>query len=64
MEEEKKNNGQKVFAVKFIIGQGIQTQIQTQNVSSLEMLGLLDMAKDQIMTNFRQNTKNVFKMRK
>lgn len=60
MEDEK----QKLFAIKFIIGKGIQTQIQTQNVSTQEAIGLLEMAKDQLMAGFRNNTKNVFKMRK
>lgn len=68
MDEEiskpEENKGQKFFAVKFDIGKGIQTQIHSQNVSTQEAIGLLEMAKDQLMTNFRNNTKNVFKMRK
>ena len=54
----------KVMAIKFIVGKGIQTQIQTKNISTLEAIGLLDMAKDQMMNNLRGNTKNLFKMRK
>ena len=62
METDEKK--QKMFNIKFFVGKGIQTQIQTQNVSTLEAIGLLEMAKDQLMTNFRNSTKNVFKMRK
>jgi hypothetical protein len=57
-------NKQKMFAVKFIIGAGIQTQIQTQNVSTQEAIGLLEIAKDQLMANFRSNTKNLLKVKK
>jgi hypothetical protein len=61
---KKMENKEKIFGVKFLVGKGIQTQIQMQNITSLEAIGLLEMAKDQIQTNFRNNTKNVFKMRK
>jgi len=54
----------KIFAIKFVIEKGIQTQIQSQNVSTQEAIGLLEMAKDQLMNNFRNNTKNIFKMQK
>ncbi len=66
-DDKKKDDGktkERVFAVKFVLGKGIQTQIQTMNVSPLEAISLLEMAKDQLMANFRNNTKNVFKMKK
>lgn len=54
----------KIFVVRFKVDKGIQTQIQTQNISTLEAISLLEMAKDQLMDNYRKNTKNVFRMRK
>ncbi len=55
---------EKIFAVKFIIGPQIQTQIKSQNVSPIEAIGLLDMAKDQMLANLRKGTENVFNAQK
>lgn len=55
---------ERFFVVKFTLGSQIQTQIQTQHVSPQEAIGLLEMAKDQIMANLRQGTKNIFNMSK
>lgn len=62
--EQENSKDKKVFAVKFFVGKGIQTQFHTQNISNLEAISLLEMAKDQLMSNYRKNTKNVFKMSK
>lgn len=55
----------RVFQVKFIIDRqnNIQTQINSQSVSPTEAIGLLEMAKDQMMENLRQGRKNVFDMK-
>ena len=59
MEEQSTN---KVFAIKFDIKpNNIQTQIQNQNVSPHEALGLLEMAKQQILDNLKKSTKEIFK---
>lgn len=52
----------RVFQVKFIIDEknNIQTQINSQKVSPTEAIGLLEMAKDQMMENLRQGRKNIF----
>jgi len=59
MEDQSTN---KVFAIKFDIKpNNIQTQIQNQNVSPHEALGLLEMAKQQILDNLKKSTKEIFK---
>jgi hypothetical protein len=55
---------QKAFAVRFIFGKGIQTQIESKNVPPVEAIGLLEMAKDQLMNNIRKGTQNVFNLEK
>lgn len=54
------------FMVQFIIDKNnsIQTQINSQKVSPTEAIGLLEMAKDQMMDNLRQGKRNVFDMHK
>jgi hypothetical protein len=50
------------FQVKFLIDKNnnIQTQINSQAVSPTEAIGLLEMAKDQMMENLRSGRKNIF----
>ena len=55
---------ERIFAVKFILGEQIQTQIKSQKVAPIEAIGLLEMAKDQIMANLRSGTDNVFNVQK
>ena len=55
---------QKLFSINFKIGKNIQTQIQSQNVNLQEAIGLLEMAKDQLMKKMRDNTQNVFNVEK
>ena len=59
---EKKD--ERYFMVKFTLGPQIQTQIQSQNVAPQEAIGLLEMAKDQLMVNLRKGTKNLFNVQK
>lgn len=61
---EQNNKDERIFAVRFILKEQIQTQIQSQNVSIQEAIGLLEMAKDQLLSNLRQGTKNVFDIKK
>lgn len=49
------------FALKFTIkGNNIQTQIHNENVSLHEAVGLLDMAKHQILESLAKNKKDIF----
>jgi len=51
----------KVFMIQFNITQNnIQTQVKNTNVSPQEAIGLLEMAKDQILTNIRKGRKEIF----
>jgi len=59
-----KKQPQKAFAVRFVFGKGIQTQIESRNVPPLEAIGLLEMVKDQMMNNLRKGTQNVFNVEK
>jgi hypothetical protein len=53
---------QKSFAVKFVLDNkgNIQTQMHNQNISPQEAVGLLEMAKSQILENLAQSRKEVF----
>ena len=42
----------------------IKTSMKTENVSPQEVLGLLDMAKDQILDNLKKSRKDIFQMEK
>jgi len=55
----------KIFAVKFNIVQNqIQTQMQMNKVSPQEAIGLLEMAKDQILDKLKSGRKDVFEAQK
>jgi len=56
---------EKVFAIKFSIEDGnIKTQIHSKNINSQEAVGLLEIAKDQILDNIRKGRKENFKSSK
>ncbi len=57
---------QKAFAVKFVFDKGtIQTQMKTQNVSPQEVIGLLEMAKAEILDKLSKGRHEIFRgMRK
>lgn len=51
----------KAMAVRFIFeGTNIQVQIHQQNVSPQEALGLLEVAKGQILEGMAKNKKDMF----
>ncbi|MFH1456384.1 MAG: hypothetical protein ABIF40_05550 [archaeon] len=51
----------KAFVIKFIFeGNSIQTQMKTQNVSPQEALGLLDMAKSEILEKLSKGRHQMF----
>lgn len=51
----------KSFLLRFDINPGnIQTQMKTQNVSPQEAIGLLEMAKGQILDNLKKGRKDIF----
>ncbi|MBU2637956.1 MAG: hypothetical protein KJ955_03220 [Nanoarchaeota archaeon] len=53
--------GERSFAVRFKVEQeNIQTEMHTQNISPQEAVGLLEMAKSQILENLAQGRKEVF----
>ena len=59
------NNKNKLMILRFdITDNNIKTTMKTENVSPQEALGLLDMAKDQIMDNLKKSRKDVFQMEK
>ena len=52
---------QKVFVLRVDLNQNnIQTTMKTQNVSPQEVIGFLEMAKDQILDNLKQGRKDIF----
>lgn len=52
----------KAFLLRFDLNHNnIQTQMKTQNVSPQEAIGLLEMAKDQILDNLKKGRKDIFK---
>ena len=53
---------EKVFTVRFIIQDGqIRTEMHTQKVNQQEALGLLEMAKTQILDSLKQGRQEIFK---
>ena len=61
---KEENKEKRVFSVSFILDERIQTQIKMQRVTPQEAIGLLEMAKDQILGNVRKGTQNMFEMKK
>ncbi len=56
---------QRMFAVRFDIdNNNIKTSMKTENVTPQEALGLLDMAKDQILDNLKKGRKDLFSFTK
>ena len=51
----------KSFLLRFDVNPGnIQTQMKTQNISPQEAIGLLEMAKGQILDNLKKGRKDIF----
>jgi len=52
---------EKMFMIKFTLtANNIQTQVKNTNVTPQEAIGLLEMAKDQVLTNIRKGRKEIF----
>jgi len=65
MAEKQEKEKQRHFMVRFDIeGNNIKTSMKTENVSMQESLGLLDMAKDQILDNLKKGRKDLFHVSK
>lgn len=56
---------QKEFIVQFVFrGQQIETRMKNTSVSPQEAIGLLEMAKAQLLDNLAKGRKQVFDMKK
>ena len=54
-------NEQKIFLLRVdVLSSNIQTSMKTQNVTPQEVIGFLEMAKDQILDNLKQGRKDIF----
>ena len=52
---------QKIFLLRVdVTSNNIQTTMKTQNVTPQEVIGFLEMAKDQILDNLKQGRKDIF----
>ena len=52
---------QKIFVLRVdVTHDNIQTSMKTQNVTPQEVIGFLEMAKDQILDNLKQGRKDIF----
>ena len=52
---------QKIFVLRVDLSKNnIQTTMKTQNVTPQEVIGFLEMAKDQILDNLKQGRKDIF----
>ena len=52
---------QKIFLLRVdVTHDNIQTTMKTQNVTPQEVIGYLEMAKDQILDNLKQGRKDIF----
>ena len=53
---------ERIFELKFIIKDGnIATKVETKNISPQECVGLLEIAKQQIIKDLEANKKEVFR---
>ena len=52
---------EKIFLLRVdVMENNIQTSMKTQNVTPQEVIGFLEMAKDQILDNLKQGRKDIF----
>ncbi|MBL7056531.1 hypothetical protein ISS07_06465 [Candidatus Woesearchaeota archaeon] len=59
------NKGKKLLVLRFDVDpKNIKTSMKTENVSPQEAIGLLEMAKDQILENLRKGRNDIFQMSK
>ncbi len=53
---------ERAFAIKFVIQDGqIRTEMHNQGVNPQEILGLLDMAKSQVLDSLKTGRQEIFK---
>ena len=61
MAVENKMAVEKIFLLRVdVLENNIQTSMKTQNVTPQEVIGYLEMAKDQILDNLKQGRKDIF----
>ena len=54
-------SAEKIFLLRVdVLENNIQTSMKTQNVTPQEVIGFLEMAKDQILDNMKQGRKDIF----
>ena len=52
---------EKIFLLRVdVLENNIQTSMKSQNVTPQEVIGFLEMAKDQILDNMKQGRKDIF----
>ena len=52
---------EKVFALKFVVKDGnIATKVRSKNISPHESIGLLEIAKQQLLDSLKRNKKEFF----
>ncbi|MBI5797924.1 hypothetical protein HZA98_03405 [Candidatus Woesearchaeota archaeon] len=52
----------KIFEVKFVVKDGkMATKMSSKNMSPQETIGLLEVAKQQILDGLRENKKEIFR---
>ena len=52
----------KIFAIKFVVKDGkIATKMSSKNMAPQETLGLLEIAKQQILDGLKENKKEIFR---
>lgn len=54
-------NENKIFAIKFVVKEGkMGTKMTSKNIAPQEMIGLLEIAKQQILDSLKENKKEIF----
>tara|TARA_Y100000310_G_C20418029_1_gene685297 strand:- start:568 stop:762 length:195 start_codon:yes stop_codon:yes gene_type:complete len=59
---EEINANDKIFMVKFAVKDGkLATKMSSKNMSPQEIVGLLEIAKQQVLDGVKENKKEIFK---
>ena len=59
---EEINSSDKIYMVKFIVKDGkLATKMSSKNMSPQEIVGLLEIAKQQVLDGVKENKKEIFK---
>jgi len=52
----------KLFMVKFVVKEGkMATKMSSKNITPQEIIGLLEIAKQQVLDNLKTNKKEIFR---